>query len=235
MPIRLVTLDCANTLLRGSWDPVGFALWAAQEAGLCLPKRAGTTYGELLKRHYPTILEANKTADYKLVQREYVKIGRLWLAELDVNPDIAEDVVVASERLLLGPLFEPFEDTVTTLQALRERGIRLAVVSNWDASLPLVLAAHGLNEYFQDVFASLVVDAEKPDPKMIHLAMASAGAIPEETIHIGDDPVDDLGAARNAGVTGILLNRLGPRASAREADDSPLTITNLAEFLSRIP
>lgn len=207
MPIRLVTLDCANTLLRGAWDPIGFALWSAQEAGLCLPKRAGEVYGGLLRNHYPEILAANRTGDYAVVQAEYVRLGQTWLAELGVDSDIAPDVVAASEKLLLGPLFEPFEDTVPALQTLREKGIRLAVVSNWDASLPLVLAAHGLDTLVDDVYASLVVGAEKPDPTMIRLAMAAAGVTPEETLHVGDDEIDDLGAAENAGVKGLLIVR----------------------------
>ncbi len=208
MAIRLVTLDCANTLLRGSWDPVGFALWSAHEAGLCLPRRAGEVYGTLLRERYPAILAANRTGDYGQVKTEYVRLGEAWLAELGVDPALASEVVAASERLLTSTeLFEPFPDTIPFLVEARRRGLRLAVVSNWDASLPVVLAAHGLDALVDEAFASLVVGAEKPDPTMIRLAMASAGVGPDETLHVGDDPTDDLGAAENAGVRGVLIDR----------------------------
>lgn len=219
MGIRLVTVDCANTLLRGSWDPVGFALWSAREAGLCLPKRAAVEYGELLRQSYPAILAANRTGDPLAVRAAYLRLGEDWLGGLGVDPGLSEEVVAASERLLVSTeLFEPFEDAVPFLREVRARGVRIAVVSNWDASLPAVLAAHGLRDLVDDVFASLVVGAEKPDPTMIRLAMASAKAPPDETLHVGDDPVDDLGAAANAEVQGILVAREGssppPGASA---------------------
>ena len=207
MAIRLVTLDCANTLLKGSWDPVGFALWAARDAGLCLPARAATAYGELLRRRYPSILVANLTGDYAVVQAEYVRLGEEWLSGLGVDPALAPDVVATSHRLLTTELFELFEDTVPFLKAARARGLRLAVASNWDASLPLVLAAHGLDVLVDEAYASLVVGAEKPDPTMLLRAMESAGVGSEETLHVGDDETDDLGAAANAGVKGVLLTR----------------------------
>lgn len=210
MPVRLVTLDCANTLLRGSWEPVEFALWAAREAGLCLPSRAGTEYAALLRTHYPAILAANRTGNYATVQAEYVALGEKWLEGLDVDPGIAPEVVKASGSILTSTtsgLFEPFEDTILFLQRARAEGLRLTVVSNWDASLPLVLEAHGLAGLVDEAYASLVVGAEKPDPTMLRLAIKSAGVAPEETLHIGDDPIDDLGAAVNAGVQGLLIDR----------------------------
>ncbi len=227
MPIRLVTLDCANTLLRGRWDPVGFALWAAREAGLCLPQRAAERYGVLLQSHYPAILEANRTGDRASVRAAYVRLGEEWLGELGVAPAIAPEVVTASERLLVSKeLFEPFPETIPFLREARARGVRLAVVSNWDVSLNAVLAAHGLDTLVDETYASLVVGAEKPGPTMLRLAMASAGASPDETIHIGDDPIDDLGAAANAGVQGLLIDR-SPRAE-------PPSIRSLTEALEWI-
>ena len=213
MPIRLVTLDCANTLLRGSWEPVEFALWSAREAGLCLPSRAGAAYADLLRRRYPAILAANRTGDYGAVQAEYVRLGEEWLSGLGVDPGLAPSVVEASEALLTSAssgLFEPFDDTIPFLVDARARGLRLAVVSNWDASLAMVLKAHGIDSLVDEAFASLVVGAEKPNPAMIHLAVRSAGVGPSETLHIGDDPIDDLGAAENAGVRGLLIDRKSP-------------------------
>ena len=209
MSVRLLTLDCAGTLLEGDFDPVKFALWAACGAGLCPPARAATEYAALLRAHDPALLAANRTGRDGKVREEYVRLGKAWLAGLKVDPDLAEEVVAAGERLLASPeLFRPFEDAVPFLVAARERGLRLAIVSNWDVSLSRVLAAHGLDVLVDEVYASLVVGAEKPDPTMLRLAMESAGVGPEETLHVGDDPEDDLGAAANAGVRGLLVKRV---------------------------
>ena len=234
MVVRLLTLDCANTLLRGRWDPVAFALWAAREAGLCLPRHAGERYGASLRQHYPTILAANRTGDEAVVREAYIHVGEAWLDELGIDPALAPEVVDAAARLLVSKeLFEPFEDTVPFLLAARRRGIRLAVVSNWDASLPRVLAAHGLLELVDEVYASLVVGAEKPDPTMLRLAMDAAGISAEETWHIGDDREDDLGAARNAGVRGVLIDRKSFGESPPGKENTS-TIRNLMEVFAWI-
>ncbi len=229
MPLRLVTLDCANTLLRGAWDPVRFALEAARATGLCLPHRAAEAYGTLLRAHYPAILAANRMGDPAPVRTEYVRLGEAWLRELGVDPELAPEMVDEGSRLLPG-LYELFPDTVPFLVEARARGLRLAIVSNWDVSLPRVLAAHGLDRLVDEVYASLVVGAEKPDPTMIRLAMASAGVDASQTLHVGDDPVDDLGAAQNAGVQGLLIDRT-------DVSHAPLrstTISTLMEVLDWI-
>lgn len=46
------------------------------------------------------------------------------------------------------------------------------------------------------------VSAKKPDPEGLLLAMREAGATPQETFHVGDQP-DDTIASRAAGVTAI--------------------------------
>lgn len=236
MPVRLVTLDCANTLLRGAWDPVRFALWSAREAGLCLPGRAGEAYARHLRQRYPSILAANRTGDPAVVRAEYVRLGGAWLAELGVDPARAPEVVAEGDRLLLSTeLFEPFPDAVPFLTEARRRGVRLAVVSNWDVSLPRVLAAHGLDRLVDDVYASLVVGAEKPDPTMLRLAMEAAGVGQDETLHVGDDPTDDLGAAANAGVRGVLLDRaIGWRSPVRGPRDGDPVVGSLMEVLDWI-
>ena len=210
MAFRLLTLDCANTLLCGAWDPIRFALRAARETGLVLSGAEDVAYHALLQTFYPEILVANRTGDVEAVFEVYVRLGRAWLERIGHDPEDAPAVVAASRLLLTDPtagLFRPFEDTVPFLVEARRRGLRLAIASNWDATLPLVLAAHSLDPLVDKSYASLVVGAEKPDPTMLRLAMASAGVSPEETLHVGDDPHDDLGAAENAGVRGLLIDR----------------------------
>ena len=230
MALRLLTLDCANTLLRGSWDPVRFALWAARDAGLCLPRRAGEAYDILLRDRLPEIVAANRSGDAEAVREAHVRLGEAWLEGLDVDPRLASEVVDSAERLLVSPeLFEPFSDVSPFLEKARAKGLRLAVVSNWDASLPRVLEAHGLLARVDAVYASLVVGAEKPDPTMLRLAIEWAGVSASETLHVGDDPVDDLGAARNADVRGVLLDR----SLERKTPDG-LRVASLMEVLDWI-
>ena len=218
MTVRLLTLDCANTLLRGAWNPSRFAIDAAREAGLCLPRRAASEYDKIARRHLEDVLRANRAGSTERVHEAYVRLVAEWLTGLDVDPALADAVVRTGESLLLSTrTFEPFPDALPFLVEARRRGIRTAVVSNWDASLPAVLRAHGLAEWTDQVYASLVFGAEKPDPAMLLDAMRSIGATAAETLHIGDDPIDDLGAAETAGVRGLLLDRCSPPSEGRIA------------------
>lgn len=218
MAIRLVTFDCARTLLDVDWDPVAFAVRCAREAGLDLPDGAAEAYQATLVRRYGEILAANRTGDYPQVQDVYRSVGREWLRSVSQDENRIDDVIAVSERLLFDPvasIFTPYVDVLSTLRDLRRSGVKTAIVSNWDASLPRVIQVQGISPLIDQAYASLVVGAEKPDPLMLNLAMDFAKIGPDETLHVGDDETDDLGVARNAGTHGILIDRSLPAAPGR--------------------
>lgn len=100
---------------------------------------------------------------------------------------------------LLGAIsFTPFPDVVPALTRWRARGIRLVVVSNWDASLPEVLARTGLTDLLDGAVSSADVGAAKPDPRPLRAGMRLAGT--GDAWLVGDDSEADAGAARAAGI-----------------------------------
>ena len=102
-----------------------------------------------------------------------------------------------------------------TLLALRERGIRLVVVSNWDFSLHERLAETGLTPLLDGALASAEVGSAKPDGAIFRAALQLAGTTPEQTWHVGDTPAADVEGARAAGITPILIAREGDAAAGR--------------------
>lgn len=110
------------------------------------------------------------------------------------------------ERLLLGSLhFHLLPAAAECLASLTARGVKLAVVSNWDCSLVEVLEGLSIRRYFVHVAASAVVGAEKPDPRIWQEALAVLGTRPEETWHVGDEPEADLAGALRCGLQPILV------------------------------
>ena len=92
------------------------------------------------------------------------------------------------------------------LASLRERGLRLVVVSNSDGTVEASIRDAGLGDFFCAVIDSHVVGCEKPDPGIFHRALEASGSRPERTLHIGDIyPADVLGA-RAAGLHAVLLD-----------------------------
>lgn len=100
-----------------------------------------------------------------------------------------------------------FPDVMLTLEALRERGIRLAIVSNWDNSLQSHCDELGLTPLFETIVGSLAVGYEKPDPRIFHVALQRLGLQPQQVMHVGDIYASDVVGARRAGITPILLDR----------------------------
>jgi putative hydrolase of the HAD superfamily len=76
--------------------------------------------------------------------------------------------------------WEPFPDTRPTLESLRAKGLRLAVVSNWSTHLLGILEHHDLVTPFEAILASCDVGHEKPDPRIFHRALERIGVRPEE-------------------------------------------------------
>lgn len=116
----------------------------------------------------------------------------------------AEELEVA---LLEALRFAPYPEVPAALAALRAEGMRLVVVSNWDCSLPRVLAAAGLLSEMFAVVTSAEVGAAKPDPEIFVRALSVAGAAAPAALHVGDRLEEDVAGARAAGVEPVLLVR----------------------------
>ena len=115
------------------------------------------------------------------------------------------------------------------LEGIRARGYRSAVVSNSDSRLANVLRALELDRYFDAVICSSTSGAAKPEAAIFALAVSRLGAGPGETLHVGDDPHNDVAGARAAGLHGLLVDRRRPAGDAREG-----VIASLRELEARL-
>jgi putative hydrolase of the HAD superfamily len=100
-------------------------------------------------------------------------------------------------------------DASATLETLRARGYRLAVVSNADGRVRGLLESAGLATLLEFVVDSAEVGVEKPDPRIFHAATERLALAPAACAYVGDIyEIDVVGAAR-AGLSGILVGE-GP-------------------------
>lgn len=113
------------------------------------------------------------------------------------------------ETLMDSIRFRPFPDAAPALTGLRERGLRLVCVSNWDCALPEVLERCGLAAHVDGTVTSALAGARKPDPAIFAPALELAGCEPAEALHVGDTAEEDLEAARAAGIPALLIDREG--------------------------
>ena len=123
--------------------------------------------------------------------------------------------------------FRAFPDAECALQMLREHGLALYCVSNWDYSLPEVLDRVGLAGLLDGVVTSAQTGIRKPDPGIFGVALRICGCDAAEVIHVGDSPPDDLAGAQAAGIPALLINR---EAGDAGGPAGVTTITSLAEI-----
>ncbi len=117
--------------------------------------------------------------------------------------------------------FHPFDDVRPALAELRGAGLRLVCVSNWDVSLPEVLATCGLGDAVDGVVTSAGSGARKPDPAIFAAALELAGLSADEAIHVGDTIEEDVAGAGAAGIRALHLDRQGGGDISSLAEVSP--------------
>lgn len=116
--------------------------------------------------------------------------------------------VALMDRILQDALrFRLLPDAGPALDGLRARGLRLALVSNWDMGLTGILAELGIASRFEVVTISALCGVAKPDPGIYRHALGLLGVPAARAVHVGDDPVLDGEGARAAGLRAILVDR----------------------------
>ncbi len=90
-------------------------------------------------------------------------------------------------------------DALAVFDQLRADGVRVALVSDFDARLRPLLVAMGVLSRVDHAAISCEVGAEKPDPTIFHAACAAVGVAPSRALHVGDDAERDVQGARAAG------------------------------------
>jgi putative hydrolase of the HAD superfamily len=90
----------------------------------------------------------------------------------------------------------------------------LAVISNFDDRLRMILEHLGVSKFFSHVFLSSELGADKPDAEIFRRVLRLSGTQPNETLHVGDDPERDWKGATQAGMSIFQLER--PRNSLRD-------------------
>jgi putative hydrolase of the HAD superfamily len=125
------------------------------------------------------------------------------LVSRELDMDVGVDELVSAIR------FSAYPDAVPALSALRDRGLRLVVVSNWDCSLPAVLEGCGFGGMLDGTVTSAEAGAGKPDPAIFGAALELAGCEAREALHVGDTVEEDVAGARAAGIRPLLIDREG--------------------------
>jgi putative hydrolase of the HAD superfamily len=194
--LRAVLFDWGGTLLDFTWDDELLA--AGHRAGLAALGRE-VDAAAFTTRFRNDLLPALALGDdYRdLLRRE------LGLDDEGVDRFLdAEYVAWTPANVLLGSAH-------ALLEALRERGLRLAIVANgWPEPARLTrrrIDELGVGERVDAIVLADEVGARKPDRRIFEVALQSLGLGFEaaEAMHVGDQLVADVAGAAGAGITTV--------------------------------
>jgi len=111
-------------------------------------------------------------------------------------------------RAINGQFSQVYPGVVAGLQAMQQRGWKLACLTNKPTAFALpLLHAKGLDGFFSQVFGGDAFERKKPDPLPLLKTCAALGSLPAQTLMLGDSR-NDAQAARAAGCP-VLLVRYG--------------------------
>ncbi len=113
---------------------------------------------------------------------------------------------IAYEHFAEAGVWELYPEVPGVLEQLQPR-VQLAVISNFDGRLRLILDHLGVSKFFHYVFISSELGADKPDPEIYRRALKFIDLKPNEVLHVGDDPERDWEAASAAGLSIFRLDR----------------------------
>jgi len=216
MTPKLITFDCAQTLLWTDWQPHTFIVRCCALAQVPVPVGAETLYLELFRSRIAEYWASNLYKSTGHWREFWERLGQDWLSAMSLDPLLYETISLVAEKELFttdSHTFELYSDVVPCLESLKQQGIRLSVISNWDHSLHGCLEAFGIADYFEAIYASLEHGVEKPDPELFQIALRELGVAASDTLHVGDDPRDDLQGARSAGIRALQIDRNQPSNS----------------------
>ena len=223
--VRAIAFDLDNTL----WDVEPVLV------------RAETRLAEWLQRHCPRIAAGLSVADMRrareqLAAREphnahdltYLRLTALTAHAREHGYDerIAGDafeVFIAARNEV-----ELFADVRPALARLRLR-YRLASLSNGNADLARI----GLHQLFAVSLNARQIGAAKPERRCFECLAQQLALRGEEILYVGDDPLLDVAAAREAGLRSAWMNR-GACAWPAELAPAELVVRDCAELAASL-
>ncbi len=210
--IKALLFDLGNTLLYfdGSWPDVMAEadrelLTALQSTGFQLDEAVFLkTFRKRLNSYYE-----ERETEFIEYTTGYV-LGNV-LGEFGIH-DIPADVIEGALKSLYAVTQQHWlleEDTLPTLQLLRDAGYPIGYVSNAgnDADVQDHVDQGNLRQFADFVLSSAACGVRKPNPRIFDIALANWDFSPNEVAMIGDTLGADILGAKNAGIYSIWITR----------------------------
>jgi putative hydrolase of the HAD superfamily len=234
--VKAVLFDWGDTLMEFVYAPELVA--AGHRAGLAAIGREGLPeLTEHFREEYEPLFWAPGTID----EIEYPQLVRRLLGDFGIGVDDGElDHFLEAEHGAWDPARRLAAHTHPLLEALRERGLKLGLVSNaFDPGwlLHRDLQHMGLEQRLDFSVFSSEVGLRKPHPAIFERALEALGVEPEDALFVGDRLFEDIRGAAELGMTTVqaLWYRADEHPDGAEPDYQAFTqldVLNVAQRLA---
>ncbi len=228
---KLIFFDAAGTLfeVRGSIGEI-YASWARRYGVELEPATLQQRFVQVF-RAQPPLAFCDYGSEAELKQLEFAwwqQLVQQVFAEVDF-PRFDAFFAALFEFFRHREAWQLYDDVLPILAELQARGIRLAVLSNFDTRLEDLLDDLGLVRYFAGVHLSSRIGAAKPDATIFRAALQYHGLQPHEAWHVGDSLREDFEGASQAEIKAWLIGR-----DSRGLVDQPNSLTSLSQLVDLI-
>jgi putative hydrolase of the HAD superfamily len=202
--VRAVLLDFYGTLAEAThWVSIDAVL---EEHGYDLP-------AEALNRWWNEGVDGIEHLEHSQSRDHYIAWQRermlAMLAETDVHPGEYEVILAKLRDGAARRVLEAYPDVPDALRELRERGLALAICSNWDWDLADAVDEAGLTELVDVQVSSAWAGARKPHPRIFRHTLEKIGVPVGEALFVGDTWGPDIEGPRALGMTPVYVARDG--------------------------
>ncbi len=203
--IRAVVFDAVHTLILPKQSPVITYLQIAARFGITMDAKAlGKRLMEAYAHEEQIDLQTEGRASENRERQRWENIVAYCFAPYGKNESIFPilwDYYAQSEAWVLPP---EINDLFVKLESLQ---MKLRIASNFDARLLTAVQDLPLPEQIkQNVLVSSLIGWRKPAFPFFQEVIRSVDCSPEHILFIGDDRVNDLHGAQQAGMKALLLD-----------------------------
>ena len=206
-----IYFDLGDTLMYfdGDWQEV---FSQARQGLLCSLQKAGIGLGpEFLEDFYQGMSAYYRERDTEFFEYTVKNVLNSTLERSGFHsvPDAILTKSLADMHLITQAHWIPEADALCTLENLREKGYRLALISNAsdDPNTQVLVDKLGARVCFEVIISSAALGIRKPNPKIFEDALKRMNLPPESVAMVGDTLGADILGANNAGIFSIWITR----------------------------
>ena len=234
--IKAVLFDMGSTLLEFEnhpWDELIYqGIDAVYDAlfvrGAVLPERHAFCHAlrETYRTTWQQAEQSLEEMDIRGLLDEATRGLGLSLSEADLGHLVRAHYMPVSTQVTI------YTDTRETLACVRERGLKIGLISNtiWPAQLHKEdLQRFGIMHFFDHLLFSTDVGVRKPHPQIFWTALAALQVTPGEALFVGDRFPEDVAGSKRVGMFSVWKERADRERDPQVVPDAQ--ILHLRELL----